>query len=520
MGNVVFRAPADPYRGYRSPIEPTAGSWVRQYVSRYLRRPYPKITYPRPRSERTSFLHTEWDKWIAGLAWSPRIAIKDGMWPYKVFLSGSYPSGTTWAWYIEEENGVATPYLRVYNANPPQGTFSFQIVAIGQNYYRSTVDVQVTFWDPADANIRNQFRVIDPAAGGGGDGAPATPYNNWDSMYGATYTDSTVLVIVKGTTTVTSVASPLALGVTKPKQVIGVIGSAWEFNLTSIGANGKFTASSSDGSDIMLKNFAIRGQAAAGANQSQIGQANTRDRVSLHDLDFYDLNTSGSNNHGCFGGDGDERRYYLTVLGCTATNVGAGGTNCEIITFEQVDALVDDYQSITPNTSNKSFAAIHFKHDNRDVEVRRMLANNAESYGYSPLHFGSGGSSASQPLYEISGVVRHSLLAASTNGGFTACLRFGADSPDTHYMAILRNTLIGQVARVGFDTDVAAYMFYDGNIFQNSDTNGLGSVSNEAPLAPEVAVIGDNINASSGLVDASGNPINAAHIGRYGHRLV
>ncbi len=516
MANVNFAAPADPYRGRRCSAESSIGSWVRQYASKFARKPWPKITYPRPLSERASFLHTEWDKWPAGIAWSPRIGVKDAVFPYKVFLSGNYPSGTTWAWYLEDENGVTTPYLRLYNAGMTAGTYSFTITVRDQFLYSATVAVSLTVWAANDANILNQFRIIDGTAGGGGTGTPALPYNNWNSMYGATYSDSTVMVIITGNLAVTS-ATGLALGGTKPKQIIAVPAATVSFDLTSIAD--KFTITSSDGSDLMLKNFSITGQAAAGANQSQVGQANTRDRTSLHDIDFYDLLSSSANNQGSFGGDGNARKNYTTILGCSGTNIGAGGTGCEIITFEQVDLLIDDYVSNNPNEANPSFAALHLKHDNKDWEVRRFTALEAEGYDYSPLHFGASGSSADL-LKQGSGIVRHCNLAPSTNAGATACIRLGCDADDSAYVAFIRNTLIGGVIdRPTWATAATVQTFYDGNIFQNSDTNGVGTTTNEVPFTGEAAIPGDNLNSSSCLVDASGNPLNAAHIGRYGHRL-
>lgn len=521
MGDVNFAALANAITGRRCPAEPDGGEWPLPYLTGPSTRPYPKITYPRPLSERAAFLHTEWDKWPAGVPWCPRVAIKDGVFPYKVFLTGDYPTGTTWAWYIEDHvDGSSTRYLQFYNANPPSGTFSYRITARGNDFLSTSVDVTTTFWNPADSNIRDQFRIIDGGAGGGGDGAPATPYNNWADMIGATYSDSSVLVILKGSLTVNS-ATTLALGGTKPKQIIARDDATWTFNLAGIAD--KFTVVAADGTDFMLKGFAITGQAAAGANQSQIGQANTRSRTSIHDIAFSDLSTSGSNNHGCFGGDGEVSRSYLSILGCSADNVGAGGTNCEIITFQQTDGLIDEFVSTNPDTGSVSFAAIHWKHDNVECETRRVTALTPEGYGYGPIHYGSGGSSGVETYNISSGCVRFCNLASSFNASFDGCIRIGPDTADTQTMSIIRNSLNGQIARnsdMQDGTNAGTYMWYDGNLCQNADSNnGIGAVTNEDPTPGRSAVLGDNYGASSSVLDSNGDPVNPAHIGRYGHRL-
>lgn len=520
MPNVNFAARADAYRGYRTPVAPNANTdtWLRNYIPKITTRPYPKITYPRPRSERAAFLHTQWDKWIAGYAWNPRIGVKDGHWPYRVYLTGSPPSGTTYANVIEDDNGTTSRHLRLYCATPTAGTYTFTINIVDQYLYTTSVGVVLTVYAQADADILNQFRVIDAAAGGGGDGSPTTPYNNWASMIGATYSNSNCLVILKGTLTVNA-ATSLGLGGTKPKQIIGLYGSAWTFNLT--GVADKFTFTSSDGNDSTICNMAITGQAAAGANQSQIGQANTRDRTAIHDVAFSNLTSSGTSNHGCFGGDGDATRYYLTVLNCSGDNIGGGGTNCECITFEQNDGLVDQWVSTNPNLANKSFSVIHWKHDNVECETRRVTALTVDGYSYPPVNYGSGGSASPTPTNTVKGTIRHCNLAYSTNAANKGCIQMGPDPADTQTLTIVRNTFSGEaVFRLAMHLNVANQSWYDLNLCQNADTNnGIGAITNETSQSGRVAVLGDNYGASSGVIDASGNPLIGGHLGRYGHRL-
>lgn len=517
MPNVNFAAKADAYRGYRTPLAPNAStdSWIRNYIPKITTKPYPKIVYPRPRTERAAYLHTQWDKWIAGYVWNPRIGVKDGHWPYRVYLSGSPPSGLTYANVIENDNGTTSRHLKLYHAGMTAGTYTFQIRIVDQYLYTTSVEVVLTVYAQADADILNQFRVIDAGAAGGGNGSPATPYNNWADMIGATYSNSNCLVILKGTSTLNS-ATTLGLGATKPKQVIGEYGSAWTFNLTGIAD--KFTVDPGDGNDLTICNVAITGQAAVGANQSQIGQANAGDRTTIHDIAFSNLTTSGTSNHGCFGGDGDTLRKYITAINCTADNIGGGGTNCELLTMGTQDSLIDGWTSTNPNLANKSSSVIHFKHNNQDFEIRRVTALTSDGYQYMPVSVGSGGGISPDT---ISGIIRHCNLAKSTNGAQIGCIQAQPDAQDTQYLTIVRNTFNGiAMYRNAFGSNVANYSRYDGNLSQNSEINsGIGAVTSETTQTGQSAILGDNYAGASGVIDAAGVPLIGGHLGRYGHGL-
>lgn len=538
MGDVNFQAPASVVNGKRCSAESTGGlEWI--YEQTYAVFGGPSIFYPRPVSERSGSLHGEWDKWIAGEPWFPRIGVAHGVYPYKVFLTGNYPSGTTWAWYPYESNGTTEYYLRLYNAGMTAGTYNFTVVVRDQLFSTTSVAVSLQVWAANDASILDHFRIYQQGAGGGGTGTLAAPFNSFSDLWGSDYNNTAqcppnAIVILKGTATLllpSITNEPNALrfhcGTNRPKRLIGAWGSAIEFDLTTSVKGFSVTAGDDDW---LLKNFRISGQNATSTSTcTQIGQANFDQRCAFHDLTLADFDAAdpGSLNISAFGGDGSTyNKDYLTLLGITLDNIYAtsGSTNAGGISLMEVNSVLwDEITAVNCSSGGNRLGFLaRIKHHSYNSEVRRFTAlggvqlSSEVSGGSAPLGFGGGGGDS---LHDGL-VVRYCNIDVGAANRAISLAGAGAPSESTYRVRMYFNTFVG-ILRLSNPSEADSQLHAYRNLIENSQTNsGYATLSTDWNVVTgEASVIEDTLSGTEGtLVDANGVPLLSSNYG-YGHYL-
>lgn len=538
MGDVNFQAPADAFRGLRNSAEPAGGAaWLYEHVYRTFLGP--RIYYPRPASERSAFTHTEWDKWIAGEVWFPRIAVAHGVYPYKVFLTGSYPSGTTWAWYPHESNGSTIYYLRLYNAGMTAGTYSFRLTVRDQLFNSASVSISLTVYAANDAAILDHFRIYQQGSGGGGTGTAAAPFNDFAALWGDDYNNTAqcppnAIVLLKGTATLTMPsisnepnAALFHCGGNRPKQIVGAYGSAITFDLAT-SAKGWTVAAGAD--DWLMKNITLSGNPSTSLQTSnQIGQANFDKRCAFHDLTFYNYDAADPSNYnlGALGGDGSTyEKEYSSILGCTLDSIiaSSAATNASgIMVMEVTSFLIDEITLTNFGTGGAQHPGygVRFKHHSHTSEIRRVTAlqgtqiASTASLGNYPISVGTGGGD----LQHTDCVIRYCNVNA---GAANRAIGVGAGNTasNAYSVRLYFNTCVGLIGLNG-QTNVASTLHSYRNLTENAATNnGMGTVRSDwGAVSGEASVLEDNLNGSAGtLVDSSGVPLSSANYG-YGHYL-
>jgi hypothetical protein len=520
----------------------------------------PLIAYPRPIAERTSGiapnlgLHTTCDKWVADYPWYLRLGIKDGAFPYKITLTGEAIDGLpgsvglAYASYIEDHS-AATPYMGLLKETgwtaPSGGT---KVIAFTVNVEdclgeTDSVDVSLTIYAQNHANIRDNFRICDFQAAGGGDGSPATPYNTWAGLWGTNLNSAIecpyqCIAIFKGTGTVTASAllnQPAGEnawwigGTLRPRQIVALHGSTVDYDGAAF-AGVRIIAASAD---VLVQNILFRDR--TGTAQYGIYIQNARDRSSFVGLtaDNWEITDNGANT--AFIAGNVSSALYVCILDLDLIDAFASSYHVNAsaawVLLDSVHALVDNVTATNLTKGNGvKFAYLgRTKHASTYIEFRRInKVTTGQHCQEGVLALTTGGGTNDQ----IKAVIRYCNIADSTVGGNGVISvknnNTGATLDDeVTSVMVLFNSLRGTVT-LNTDRDAAiegdGQLWYYRNLVQNANAGtNSGILSLDAdwiPVTGKPQTVEDNVAATSGLIDASGAPVSSSHLGQYGHTVI
>lgn len=534
----------------------------------------PRIIYPRPYAERSADtglfklgLHTEWDKWSAGVVWSPRIGVQGGKWPYRVRITNEAvdgvagSTGITYAQYPEDDTAT-TPYLRLYHSGftaPSGGTklITFTIaIDDADGVLRTFVNISLTIYAQDHASYLSNFVWFDPsvAAGSNGTGTYASPVSvlsgadqngnktlvgtDWNS--GSSGWSKTVIGLFKGTGTVkmsSAMSNPpdgtstrsWFIGYRGPRQVFNVGGGTVTYEIESAVSTSIQPYFSKD---VTMRGFKIVCASGTTTNNGIYYADDTQlqNRLTITDLAFENMTLSGDTGNPACIKSGPRGGYVFVdnITGSNIKNANVGNVNGSglLCVFDMACSLFDRMRMLDGQavTNDRNAYSMRFKHGSYETEVRRCkdvsVDRNFTSrmWGYTT---GQGN--------HIRAIFRGNTFIdpAGTGTAFITMVN-GADTDfDCHSVCVHFNTLRGAMddstlynAAIENSSQLDAY----GNMIENAShaTNyGWGSMDADW-RAPSWAsgVITDSLSGAVGsLFGDDGTPINTAHVGQYGHTV-
>lgn len=527
-------------------------------------------------------LHTEWDKWPADTVFHARFGVKDGAYPFKVEVVDqtidSVPTdiGFTYAKYVEDA-GATTPYLGLHHTGftaPSGGTSTLAFTIRVTDCAGATAEyaASMTIYARNHASFTDEFWVFSPSIPNGGTngtngtGTFASPKNRL--VGGTTDGNPTVLgtdwnvttghlkkrmLLVTGTGEMfleADMSNPFTAGFTRcfftgqgnrPRQIIGLYGNTVKVKRYSGSGTGAGRFEARTHYDVTIQGLTFNRDAAAAIGGSQVHvQGINRSAVYDTTCEEQQLNGGESGNSissfvQLIGGTQRDHYYIGHVTGYDLSNNDPNATvsptnSSGLVAIQDVRyGLVEKCRyngADTTTWTNTMRYACRSKHSVFEGEWREIEALWYDQGGSAPYNAWAITEGTTDPD-ATRNVVRGCNFSRDPTGGNNAVLAGGAEG-GVHSVMYHANSIKGSIsATTTADGGVpnSAQIHIWGNLVENAghaSNYGWGASfdTDWVPATGKSAIFENNLSGALGtLMGAGGVPLNAAHVGQYGHTI-